>query len=60
MLSRTNFLVRRRAIFSVRPAEVGAARRSDQDWPKATAVRRPGLDRFEHSAIVSPTGLGRH
>ncbi len=33
------------------------ARRSGQDWPKATAVRRPGLDRFEHGAIVSPTGL---
>ena len=37
----------------------GAARRSDQDWPEATALRRLGLDRFEHGAMLSLIGLGR-
>jgi len=32
------------------------ARRSGQDWPKATAVRRLGLDRFEHGVILIWTG----
>jgi hypothetical protein len=39
---------------------VCVARRSGQDWPKATAVRRLGLDRFEHGAILSWTGSGSY
>ena len=37
----------------------GAARRSNQDWPEATALRRLGLDRVEHGAMLSRIGLGR-
>jgi transposase-like protein len=35
-------------------------RSSGQDWPKATAVRRLGLDRCEHDAMLSQTGPGSH
>ena len=38
----------------------GAARRSDQDWPEATALRRLGLDRFEYGAMLSLIGLVAH
>ena len=57
--SRPSFYVRPRAVSPSRPNGIRCvARRSGQDWPKATAVRRLGLDRFEHGAILSWTGSG--
>ena len=58
-VKQVKFLCSAEGGFSVPAYGTRASRAEDgQDWPKATAMRRLGLDCFEHGAILSWIGPG--